>query len=1005
MKYSYWITLVVFLLANIGNSAFVEVQSCGVVESGFILAPFLIDAAIDEDNKKLKFLLNSMVMAWNESDITIQVSDVNYTTNRYTTFHVEIDFMGKTFVSENKRFCDLIAVKNNTDYQQGPRFPNNDPWVLQSSSSSTGLTSRPTDRPYIPAMNVTINSRKIKRDQSPIINSFAQSNTTIANIFSNSTGNLIQCPLYNNDSFLLYYEADISDQFHKLGSYLARFSVVSNDGSSQVIGCNKTYITPVQPQTISRGLLLGILILLVVTACINILIIAYSSYQESSNPLLFRASTICNEELLKQLDATVPRIIIYLQFALFIGGLNLQYPGFYQPLLVQIRWCALLGISVINNPGGNFSRVNKADNIYSTMNSSGLKSLTLFSSDESNVANWPNFIITFLIVVICIIFGEQIFIIVRGFILKIVNKLTDAKDHLNSRNLEISALDNPNYMLQMSSFSFRKYMFLSIGQFIEAFMLIFGVPFLVLTTFMFSNANGLRRAGFRIFPSPATLSADAFSQTSSYDQFFLPLPNNITVPPKVLHGLNATAYNQFHSFNSTSTSTAIIHRHQMPIPSIIFGVLLFILWVGLAFFFIFYYLITIKQYQFHRSKKMSKLYTSIKTILLWSFFYNHYKPTKVFYVALDIWSLFSKSLIIGLLQDYGSVQVACLIVLEFIDLILLFTINPYFVKFSWTSTRWMLPVARFFVTVLCIPYLPELGLSEVIRSYVAFVQLFIHCIVAIIFVIQLFYGVIKTILSIIKFHRERVQYKTYSNQLGLVNSIEDFNNEFEYRPVAGMEEKPWSTNPHHSNCNSNLSSYDKEGNETDKTIEEINDEIEEDKFYFRGVNDQDIPRIPSDKVKLKRGFSGLTLSDEQVNLVSNEDQFSFITGSFARQEQFSNLRKQRNDYRVREGDNIYKKYFIDDEIDPEIKALWESRNNWGPTTDKPCSSSSEQQPKHTPELNISHLWRRSKKSQSQPQPVERGFHVSRPKQLSRRSTSNEYDIIVDAIAKYLSKVT
>lgn len=49
--------------------------------------------------------------------------------------------------------------------------------------------------------------------------------------------------------------------------------------------------------------------------------------------------------------------------------------------------------------------------------------------------------------------------------------------------------------------------------------------------------------------------------------------------------------------------------------------------------------------------------------------------------------------------------------------------------------------------------------------------------------------------------------------------------------------------------------------------------------------------------------------------------------SFEQLQYESNMRKLKNDYKVREGDYIYRKYFTDDSIDPEIKELWESRKN------------------------------------------------------------------------------
>lgn len=54
----------------------------------------------------------------------------------------------------------------------------------------------------------------------------ATSNTTVDRIFSNSTGHLVQCPLYYNDSIVLYYELMSMTTFISWGrtvSYLRSF--------------------------------------------------------------------------------------------------------------------------------------------------------------------------------------------------------------------------------------------------------------------------------------------------------------------------------------------------------------------------------------------------------------------------------------------------------------------------------------------------------------------------------------------------------------------------------------------------------------------------------------------------------------------------------------------------------------------------------------------------------------------------------------------------------------
>ncbi|KAK6456863.1 uncharacterized protein RJT20DRAFT_116732 [Scheffersomyces xylosifermentans] len=1008
--------IVILSLLRSTCAAFVETQGCNLVENGFLLAPFVIDAALDEEHQKLKFFINSKVTSINNiSSTDIMIADVNYTTNRYTTFHVEIDFMGRTFINENRRFCDIISVKNTTDYRNGPRFPR---------PVSSQIESGPTDSPdFIPAsdkFNETINARRhlfyeddeeeerignfdeeeddlqeLRKNngihhpnklQSAFVvasnesDYFASDNTTIQQIFSNSTGQLVQCPLYVNDSIAIYYEADISQHFHRLGSYSVRFSVISNKQGSSVIGCSKAYVTPVQPDSVSGVLLLGILIFLVVVALLNILIIVYSSFQESSNPFLFKASTICNEQLLKQLDATVPGIILYLQFALFIGGLDLQYPGFYQPLIGQIRWCALLGVPIVNRSAAR--HVTRSDNIYVTMNTGGLKSLTLLTTDKSIIENWPNFILCFLIVVSIVIVLQEIFLVIKIFLSRLMrhSKLRD----------KLKLYETPVHEPQFH-FTFRKNLYFILGQILDAFMIIFGLPFLILTSFMFASAGDINNKS-KQYPSHKQLTKDAFSNSTSYEQLFVSPAYDKTMFTDTQ--INATVFDgSFASNYTNATITGHMKSGSVSSVSIVMGSILFTVWIGLAIYFVVNYLIWFRNFKLVRNKKTSRLYTSIKTILLWSFFYNHYHPNKVYYVIFDLWSLLSKSLVIGLLQEHGSIQVTCLIILEFLDLAFLFSIRPYFVKITWKSSKWLLPVARFLVTVLCIPYIKPLQLSEASRTYVAYVQLIMHLVVAIIFLMQLFYSFGKMVISIIKRRHESKQLKKLVMQ-ERVDSLDNFNREFEYQPNSVPVEDNMDTLASSPYSPSKVKPLDDLS---------LGDEEDDEKFYYRARNEEQLEKIfneryhISEKVKLNRELSDKTLlnkvtepaqlaeiestSEDQSLLVSESDM-----QSFTKQQHFSDMRKELNDYSVREGDQIYKKYFVDDSIDPEVKALWDSRPNWGPTKKSESTATGAQSQQSTERVGM--LLKRARMATSklfgkkkEPVASAEGFQVLRPRQL------------------------
>ena len=915
------------LVIAYAQGALVSTYQCsGVNKYNFKLAPFVIDVALDEEAEILKFFINSQV--YNSASVSnegVIINDVNTTTNKYTTLHVDIKFMGKTFINEDLRFCDMLAVKHTEDYFSSPRKTEE----LVNNYLSYSRTEA----------NKDIN-KDVSHSGNDESYSLATSNTTIENFFDNSTGSLVQCPLYANDSIVMYYEVDISDHYLKLGSYTVNFYVFANDASSELISCNRAYVTPEHSNAVKATLSIGVPVLLVVTGLINFFTVIYSSYQESSNPFLFVASTICNENLLKQLDATVEEIIIYLQFALFIGGLDLQYPGFYQPLIGQIRWCALMGFTIIKNK--ITQRHTELDNIYVTLNLDGLKNLVTYSNDLSFYDCWPNFILAFVIWTLIMIVAHQLFLIIRKLFSWLYNR---KRKNCGTRSYGKYPFSNSTDLDY--EFTMKKNLYHILGQVLKNFFAMFGFPFLVLTSFMLYNA-GTESGHYKYFANDSNLRNNIFSASVPYDKIFSPtlVINPSDEMDSVSNGFSANSLN-FTTPNFASNSTMTVKTSgnyiKMPIKSMVFGTILIALWMGLALFFVFNYLITVNNWRICINKRVSHLYTSMKSILMWGFCYCRYNPDKVYFVIIDLLMLFMKLLIIGCLQSYGTVQVSLLIVIEFIGLILLFVLKPYFVKMTWTTSRWILPVAKLLVTVLCIPYIRLLNLSESTRTYVAFVQLSVHVFVAIVFTVHLFYCLIITVISILRKRRDKVQYEKCAGNYKPYNSVEEFNTQFEYHPVVNSI--PLLL--HESECNvPNKCGYDHQLQEN--KIEETENDIEEDDPYYRtrsekqlqSIHDQ-IYRTRRAKSPFSKDLSGFILGN---GVESIQDSMLHSTTqsilSFDEQQQYSNLRKRKNDYTFREGDLIYKKYFVDDSIDPEIKALWTSRNNWNfSNSQKPQSDS------------------------------------------------------------------
>lgn len=957
-------------------STFVGTQNCNSDIIDCKLRLLITDVALDKEKKKLKFFINSQVANFDpnstDDDTSIIINDVNTTTNKYTTLHVEIGFMDKIIVKENVRFCDMIAVKNTTAFQSSPRF-------IHDTANNNNFTKIPhTNKNYesFESLSAVLKTPNNPEDddglstkpplsfQDHVFNhTLATSNTTVDRIFSNSTGHLVQCPLYYNDSIVLYYEVDVNDHFHKLGSYSVLFKVISNEEDSKIIGCSKAYVTPVQPKVISNVVAYGVLVLLMVTLLLNVITIMYSTYQESSNPFLFKASAICNEELLKQVDTTLPGIFTYLQYALFMGGLDLAYPGFFQPILGQIKWCALIGFSpVFKNEHHSY---NHSDNVYYTLETGGLPNLTRYISNDLIINNWANFIVTFIVVIVMHIVLSQLFIMSK--------LLLDKLDLGNSRSKKLFVRGGD--FNGFSIFS-KKNFYLILGQVLHLFLLVFAMPFLILSSFQFLAASdilGKRRFGTNY----AQLREDAYSMVVPYNELCIPssifsfatkigdgseyspskyppifdsghmrhnterrnyVSSQLSQDRMYLHpNDNATL---FHNTHHIGNYTQKVDPSYMRIsePCLVFSGILLALWVILCLYFAFHYLVSIKRYfRIKQSSNISRLYTSLRTILIWGYLYVEYRPERVEYALYEFFTMFFKLMVIGLLQRHGIAQVVCLTLISILDLIVLFTIHPHYVKISWWSLKLMFPVARFLTAVLCIAFIRDLELSVTSKLYVAYAQLLIHTIVGILFCIQLFYWFTRTMISIFQNLKNNQTNNDDVNQLLTVyDSLDDFQQQFDYKPLQPLPtyqiysaataitttplsiidqmENPFIFGQRSGSCSMkqngarNKTNAGKANKDKDEMEQQEEEEYLDANYYYRSRSEQVSKNIVDHEL--------------QTHSSNNSDVTSFEQLQYE-----SNMRKLKNDYKVREGDYIYRKYFTDDSIDPEIKELWESRKN------------------------------------------------------------------------------
>jgi len=199
--------------------------------------------------------------------------------------------------------------------------------------------------------------------------------------------------------------------------------------------------------------------------------------------------------------------------------------------------------------------------------------------------------------------------------------------------------------------------------------------------------------------------------------------------------------------------------------------------------------------------------------------------------------------------------------------------------------------------------------------------------------------------------RETKEKKNLGNYLGAKGaSVDDFNDGFEYQPVAIKKET--SSPRAEGETLSPRTTGAEEGGEVD---------------YYRTKSEKILQR--SQHLHAPTGLHHENSWEDEVT----SDELDF---------EHTEARKQQKDYTTREGDRLYHKFFLDGAVDPEIRDLWLSREWNVETPTSPLPLAPEKLHEKTLPARFAglakhfSLLRACKKATK-----TKGFEVSRPRQI------------------------
>jgi len=181
--------------------------------------------------------------------------------------------------------------------------------------------------------------------------------------------------------------------------------VKSGDVNADTLACVQASITPGLGVTLSnvlRYLPLVVLILVAIaTACAAIF-----SPWGSVDIFRWTSNYGRDADLLRLVTPGFGDCLQYIQFIVLSGSLNLNYPGFYQPVVSQVSWSALMfNESFVSHGNGTQSLI---DGIYAVNGTYGLNRMSQFVGMTADKDIWAGMVIWLLIILAAVVVLVQI---------------------------------------------------------------------------------------------------------------------------------------------------------------------------------------------------------------------------------------------------------------------------------------------------------------------------------------------------------------------------------------------------------------------------------------------------------------------------------------------------------------------------------------------------------------------------------------------------------------------
>lgn len=212
----------------------------------------------------------------------------------------------------------------------------------------------------------------------------------------------------------------------------ARLRVTSGNEKASALACVAASITPDLGASLAGILQYLPLVVLILVAVATAAAAIFSPWG-SADVFRFTTNYGRDADLLRLVTPGFGDCLQYIQFIVLAGSLSLNYPGFFQPIVSQVSWAALMfNESFVSHGNGTQSVV---DGIYKVNGTYGLERMSQLVGMQADEDIWAGMVIWVLVIIAAVVVLIQL-----GFICRWAYRLISdtQQEDLRAKNLPFS---------------------------------------------------------------------------------------------------------------------------------------------------------------------------------------------------------------------------------------------------------------------------------------------------------------------------------------------------------------------------------------------------------------------------------------------------------------------------------------------------------------------------------------------------------------------------------------